>query len=44
VRPREGGGVDMEPPADTQTMAALDAFMWVLIFGLLVAIVVGYLI
>jgi hypothetical protein len=44
VRPRKGEGVDVEPRKDTETMAALDAFMWLLIFGLLLAIIVGYIV
>jgi hypothetical protein len=43
VRPRERGGVDVESRPDTETLVALDAFMWVLICGLLVAIIAGYL-
>jgi hypothetical protein len=43
VRPREGGGIDLEPRPDTQSMAALDVFMWLLICGLMVAIILGYL-
>jgi len=43
IRPREGGGVDMKPRAEVESLAALDAFFWVLFCGLLLAIIVGYL-
>jgi hypothetical protein len=43
VRPREGGGVDIEVRANNQTLAALDVFMWILICGLFLAIIIGYL-
>jgi hypothetical protein len=43
IRPREGGGVNLEPRSDVDSLAVFDAFMWVLICGLLVAIIMGYL-
>jgi hypothetical protein len=43
IRPREGGGVDIEPRSDSHAMTAVDAFMWLLIGGLLLAIIIGYI-
>jgi hypothetical protein len=43
VRPRRRGGVEMPTRSDTEAVAALDVFMWVLIGGLLIAILAGYI-
>jgi hypothetical protein len=44
VRPRESGGVEAERRAETEAIASVDAFMWVLFCGLLIAILIGYLV
>ncbi|MGD9300567.1 MAG: hypothetical protein PVI13_03255 [Desulfobacterales bacterium] len=44
IRPQRRGGVEMRPRSDTETIAALDAFMWILIGGLMLAILVGYMV
>lgn len=43
IRPRAGGGVRPEDRSQTETLATLDAFLWILMFGLLIAIIIAYL-
>jgi hypothetical protein len=42
VRARQSGWVDIERHTEAQAVTSLNAFMWILIGSLLLAIIIGY--